>query len=317
MTSGRPAADDPDVPSEVVGALSWNDLQPLRRLGAVRRIRPGLLGLPFVVAALVVGAWWARGLASAATDPLTDWAALAAWTLAGVAAVAAVLLPVALMRRVPDALASQPLLFAGLALGSLVALIDAVIGLWLLDLPTAAIDLTGFAQDVLPAIGLALVGLGLVRLRGRWPRRPWLLIAIVAVYLGLALLPAGILAVQAQLGSLELFGGGPSLSAILRALATSLLVWVAVDAWLDHEAPARFWGLLAIALPLRLVAAVFQVPQDVAVLAFQGDLGTLVLLPATLAGTLSVLATFVAYARYAPSPGQPAGSSLSAAELMQ
>ncbi len=316
MTSGRPAADDRDVPSEVVGALSWDDLKPLRRLGAVGRLPRGVVSLPFLIAALIVAAWWATSLGTGTTFPNPSWLWSTVWILEGSAFVVTVLLPVALLLRVPDALASQPILFAGLTLGSVVVLVDAVVGLWLLD-ATGLLEAVNVGHGIGVPLGLALVGLGLVRVRGRRPGRPWLLVAIEALYLGLELLPAGILAIQAQLGQGGIVDIGPDPAGILRALATGFVVWVAVDARLDHAAPAGFWALLAIALPLRIVGGIFQVPQAIAVFVFQGDLGPYFGLPGTVTAVLVVLCAFVAYGRYAPGRDQSAGSSLSAAELMQ
>ena len=316
MTSGRPAADDRDVPSEVVGALSWDDLKPLRRLGAVGRLPWGAVSAPFVVAALIVAAWWATGLGSRTAFPDPAWLWSAVWVVEGTVFVMTVLLPVALVRRVPDALARQPILFAGLALGSLAIFVDALVGLWLPD-SGGLLDAADRVHALVVPLGLALVALGLVRVRGRRPGRPWLLIAITALYVGLEVLPAGILAIQAQLGQDGIVNGGPSPAGVLRALATSAVVWVAVDAWLDHEAPSRFWGLLALALPLRIVGAIFQVPQVIAIYVFQGDLGAPFGLPSTIAAALVVLCALVAYGWYLPGRGQPAGSSSSAAELMQ
>ena len=110
MGSIRPAIDDTDLSTEVVGALSMADLGPFGR---------SPLRLLFVVAAAVV----AIGRGELIAGNLGIGGPLDVAAFAGVSAATetlVVLLPVALLWRVPAAPRTHPMLLGGLALGALV-----------------------------------------------------------------------------------------------------------------------------------------------------------------------------------------------------
>jgi hypothetical protein len=232
-----PAIDDADTPSAAVGSMPPVDLA---RVG-------GPLALVFVVGAAFVVAQ-RSGWIGPGPNPLS--AALALGTFASVARV---LLPAALLVRAPDAPRTHRLLFAGLAVGAAAEVLRSAVHVWVLpggtdDPVWVTLDIAG---DGLIALGGLLVGLGLIRLRPRAPGRTWLLVAIAVAYVAFAYAPDRAVALATS-SDYSLGYGVPLYVAWL--LASAFVAWVAVGAWLDRESPRAFWGLLALALPLTLLA---------------------------------------------------------------
>ena len=297
MSSVRPTFDPPERRTEVVGALTLADLGPLGR-------RP--LSLVFVVAAAGLALSHASLIASdlAIGVPL-DVAAFAAVSAATQTMV--VLLPAALLWRVPTAPRTHRTLLVGLALGALVEMLrlGAAFASTSFSDPSIGPGLNTLAWLVLPAASL-LVGLGLLHLRaGRMTRRG-MLVVIASMYLVLSLVPLGA----------ELIGNEPVfvtwvflVSGILVPLAAAFAGWVPVDAWLAGERPSRFWGLLALGVPLYVVGALlggeWLLPAWLALPADPAAVNDIVLASAGLGGILTLAAVglaFVAYARLTPSP---------------
>ncbi len=217
-----------------------------------------------------------------------------------------VLLPAALLWRLPTAARTHRTLLAGLALGAMVELFRlgaALATTYGNQLPGP--DLNTVASLVLPVASL-LVGLGLLELRGGKTTRRGLLVVIASLYLAVSLVPIG-----ADLIANEAIA--PTwLSPVLLIVAPLLAAfagWVSADAWFAGDRPTRFWGLLALGVPLFVIAAVvsqggwalmtWAIPVDpVAV----NDLGYVT---STLGEIFSLIAAglaFVAYARLTPSP---------------
>jgi hypothetical protein len=210
------------------------------------------LSLLFVVAAAAVAVGRGRLIA----DDLGTGGPLDVAVLSSVATIGetlVVLLPVALIWRIPTAAHTHRVLFAGLAVGALVE----VLRLGAFVAPGNPLDLTlhevleSLAWLALPLGGL-LVGLGLLRLRGGLATRRGMLVVIAFGYLVLNLVPLG----AALIGGESIGVTWQSVvSQILVPVTTAFVGWVAVDAWLDHEEPGRFWGLLALAVPLYVAGA--------------------------------------------------------------
>lgn len=297
MSSVRPTTDPPERRTEVVGALTLADLGPLGR-------RP--LSLVFVVAAAGLALSHAPLIASdlAIGVPL-DVAAFAAVSAATQTMV--VLLPAALLWRVPTAPRTHRPLLAGLVLGALVEMLrlGAAFSSTSFSDPSIGPGLNTLAWLVLPAASL-LVGLGLLHLRaGRMTRRG-MLVVIASMYLVLSLVPLGA----------ELIGNEPVfvtwvflVSGIVVPLLAAFAGWVPVDAWLAGERPSRFWGLLALGVPLYVVGALlgggWLLPAWLALPADPAAVNDIVLASAGLGGILTLAAVglaFVAYARLTPSP---------------
>ncbi len=293
--------DDRDLPGDVVGAISWDDLKPLRRLGAVARIPTTALDLVFLAAAFVVIAWWTKTIAAALAEPNVPLMAVPTAVLDEATAVVVALLPVALLWRAPHAPGTHPWLLTGLAVGAAYECFSVVGGLWQVDVSISTpLSTLQSALPYLHPVGIALVGVGLLAIRTGKPRRLRLLAALVGLYVAIELVPAATIATSGALGSDPLWGSAIQWVGILTAITSGFAVWVAVGTWLDREAPVAFWGLLALALPLRLVAAIITVPQDILVLTFQGSLPEIAGTVVSLTYAVAVLLAFVAYARYLP-----------------
>ena len=240
--------DGPQLPVEALGPRlpipDWLELPPLGWLFVV-----GAAGV--IVARLdrVIG-----------TTPETVVVAAAA---SAIAAALVALLPAALLLRVPDAPTRQPALFVGLAATALTEWVQAALFAWSPPLLTANPSLWTVLSDVqvpLEVLASLLIALGLLRLRPGGATRPWLLVVIVGLALGFQGLQVGLLATWAH-QSLDLLAFGPG---VLLTAAGGVATWVPVSAWLDHDAPRGFWGLLALGFPLGLLSGAIGLAQMVA-----------------------------------------------------
>ena len=295
MRSASPTTDQPERTSEVVGALTLPDLGPLAR-------RPLSILFVVVAASLTLGRGWLIARDLGLGGPL-DLAALAAVSAATNAVV--VLLPAALLWRVPTAPRTHRTLLVGLALGGLVEILRfgaAFVPTSFGD-PSIGPGLTTLAWLVLPAPSL-LVGLGLLHLRAGQMTRRGMLVVIATLYLVLSLVPLGA----------ELIGNAPVVvtwvflvSGIVVPLLAAFAGWVPVAAWLAGARPSRFWGLLAMGVPLYVVGALLGggwllpawvvAPADPAAL---NDIATASLALGELFAFGAVSLAFVAYARLTP-----------------
>ena len=221
-------------------------------------LRP--LGWLFVVGAACVIV--ARLDRLVGTSPATT--VLAAGPQAIAAALVA-LLPAALLLRAPDAPTRRRPLFFGLAATALTEWVQAAVFTWSPPLVTANASVWTVLSDVLVPLGVLgslLIALGLLRLRPGGATRPWLLVIIVGLDLGFLGLQIGLVATWAHL-SFDLVTFGPD---VLLTAAGGVATWVPVSAWLDHDAPRGFWGLLALGFPLGLVARAIGLTQTVAMM---------------------------------------------------
>jgi hypothetical protein len=243
MAGIHPTIDAPDEPPDVVGALSLPDLSRFERSPAI---------LVFVVAAVVV----ALGRGASVASYLGNGGSLE--TAASAAIFAAtetilVVLPAALLWRIPAAPRTHPVLLGGLGVGALVE----VLRLGASALATSGTDpsvssILGTLAWLIVPVGSLLVGRGLLRLRASWSARRGLLVVIAFLYLALRLVPLGA----------ELLGNEVVIvtwlfpvTGILVPITAALAGWVAVDAWLDGQRPTVFWGLLALGVPLYVISA--------------------------------------------------------------
>ena len=228
--------DRPGLPAEAMGPRlplpDWLELPPL--------------GWLFVVGAacvIVARLGWLVGSSPATTVLSASPQAIAAALVA--------LLPAALLLRVPDAPTSQRPLFFGLAATALAEWLLAAVFTWSPSVLTANPSVWTVLSDVQVPLGTLaplLIGLGLLRLRPGGATRPWLLVVIVGLDLGFLGLQVGLVATWAH-PSVDLVTFGPD---VLLTAAGGVAAWVPVSAWLDHDAPRGFWGLLAIGFPLGL-----------------------------------------------------------------
>ncbi|MGO9178667.1 MAG: hypothetical protein ACLQHS_05245 [Candidatus Limnocylindrales bacterium] len=305
MSSSGSALESPGLPSEAVGPrrpiIAWLSLPPL--------------GWLFVAAAVFVAALRLQGITgeSAAMLPDTICAAVGAALVA--------LLPAALLIRLPESPRTQRLLFAGLALGAASEWAWATTFIWAIG--PGVVEWLGTLLFALwwplGGLGSLLLGLGLLRLRAR-RTRTGLLIGIGALYVALSLFTIGIVVAQVpQAYDLSVPNGFVTASgfalAVLVAVVGAFVVWVPVSAWLDHDAPRAFWGLLALAFPLSLVARAGGLIQTIAMQAFasedlysNGFFVVATTLSALVAAVVALLA-LVAYARETPLPEDAAEPS--------
>ncbi len=275
-----PGVDDPDTPTEAVG--SWPTID-LARLG----LPP--LGWVFVVVAVVVGAVRLRTLGGAPLDIVPEI------LFSAVEAVVVVLLPAALLWRAHDAMRTHALLLTGLALIAADRLVLATNQLWPLFLgDDGARTVFGLAWSLLAPAGSVLIGLGLLRLRAGPMRLP-VLATIIGVYVGISV--ASFL-IGAGTGTLDAYD---STLMILVPAAAAAAVWVPVAAWLESDAPQAFWGLLAIALPLGVIARLVTLLATIVGTSTQSNVMFVpVVTVNSILGCLAALLALVAYARMTP-----------------
>jgi hypothetical protein len=171
----------------------------------------------------------------------------------------------------------------------------------------------------LGGLGSLLLGLGLLRLRVR-RTRVGLLVVIGALYVGLSVLTLGIIVAQVpQSYDLGVPNGFVTASGfvllVLVAVVGAFVVWVPVSAWLDRDPPRAFWGLLALAFPLGLVARVGGFIQTIAMQAFasaglySSGLFVVATTLSALIGAIVAILALVAYAREMPLPDSAAEPS--------
>jgi hypothetical protein len=162
-----------------------------------------------------------------------------------------------------------------------------------------------------------LVGLGLLRLRPAGATRAWLLVLLIALDDGLLLGQVGLVAAWAH----QPLDVGWTAVQALGAAVGAFARWVPLAAWLDRDPPRRFWGLLALAFPLDLLAGLFGVAQNLAIVtlpprgATAGELVPGVATTETLIGAAVTCLAIVAYAFLTPRPsdGRPGDGSRAAA----
>jgi hypothetical protein len=255
---------------------------PFRSIEAAwTRLTP--LGWLFVALATYVG-WqeWLdipRGLPEHVPLALADM----------VRSVAVALLPAALLFRTAQAVRTQTILLLGLVGLAVAEVVQAaeLDPLWLFETDLSSPRDIGVwldPADVVGSIGAVLTGVGLLRLRAHPSSRRLLLVGTVLLYVAIPVASLAIAAVQP--GPL---GVVPSSVIVVLALAMAraFMVWPAVAAWLDRDAPRPFWALLAAGLPLRVISAGAIALIDV--LALSGPPpGTLVLVGAQQGGLVIV-----------------------------
>ncbi len=293
MSSWEPATDDSGVPRE-----------PAESRPAGVRLELPAVGWLFVAAAVFVVVARLVRIAGSAPEMVTLYAIAPA-----IASALRVLLPAALLVRVPDAPRTQRLLFAGLATGAAVAWLHAAIFAWSPSMLTGNPSVWTVVPALLPpleALAALLVGLGLLQLRARRSTRAGLLVVIVALELGFLLGQLGLAAAWAY-QPLDL--GFTAVNALVAA-AGAFAAWVPVAAWLDRDPPRAFWELLALAFPLGLLAEAIGLTQTIAMTTSQpggrlsNDLFLVVTTAQALIGAVVSLLAIAAYARGTPLPGR-------------
>jgi hypothetical protein len=296
MSSVRPTADQPDGPTEVVGALTLADLGPLGRRPLSLMFVVAAVGLALTRASLISG-----DLGSGAPLDVGVFGALAAATETVVVG-----LPAALLWRVPAAPRIHRILLAGLALNALAEVLRLGSALASRSFTDASVAsaLDTLAWLILPAASL-LVGLGLLRLRDGPITRRGMLVVIASAYLVVSLVPVG----AELLGNAQVsFTPEFLLSGFLVPLFAAFAAWVSVDAWRAGERSSRFWGFLALGVPLYLVNALlgfgWALPAWVAMPADPAIANGIATASAALGQFFALAAVslaFVAYARLTPS----------------
>ena len=142
--------------------------------------------------------------------------------------------------------------------------------------------------------GGVLIGLGLLRLRAGSMRLP-VLATIVVVYAGISVASYLIGAGTGTLGAYD-----TALLLVVPA-AAAVAAWVPVAAWLESDAPEIFWGLLAIALPLGVIARLLTLVATIVATSTQSNVMFVpVVTVNSILGCLAALLALVAYARMTP-----------------
>jgi hypothetical protein len=286
MSPAKLPPEGPQLPAEAIGPRvpipAWLELPPLGWLSVV-----GATGV--IVARLdrFVGTFPSTTVLYASPQ--------------AIAAALVALLPAALLLRVPDAPNRQRPLFFGLAAMALSEWWQAVLVAWSPPVLTAnesVWTVLSYVQVLLGILAPLLVGLGLLRLRPGGATRPWLLLVIVGLSLGFLGLQVRLVTTWAQ-PSFDLVAFGPG---VLLTAAGGVATWVPVSAWLDHDAPRGFWGLLALGFPLGLVASALGLAQALAMVSgppmgLSSDV--LFLIATTLGGLIGAVVSILAIAAYA------------------
>ena len=286
MSPAEPPPDGSRLPVESLGPRlpvpAWLELPPL--------------GWMFVVGAACV--MLARLDRLIGTSPATT--VLSASPQAIEAALVA-LLPAALLLRVPDAPTRQGPLFFGLAATALTEWVQAALFTWSPPLMIANASVWTVLSDVQVPLGVLaslLIALGLLRLRPAGATQLRLLVVVVGLDLAFLGLQIGLVATWAHL-TFDLVAFGPE---VFLTAAGGVATWVPVSAWLDHDAPRGFWGLLALGFPLGLVARAIGLTQTVAMMSAppQGlSSDALFLIATTLGALIGAVVSILAIAAYA------------------
>ncbi|HEY7599730.1 MAG TPA: RDD family protein [Candidatus Limnocylindrales bacterium] len=171
-----------------------------------------------------------------------DWLWLA---LVAATAVGTVLLPVALLWRVPGAARRHPVLLLGLALAAALVIGRYLFGLVALDLPPLYAA-GGSLLSPLSILAPVVVALGLLALRPRGATHAPLFMLLAAVYLFVPL--SRLFALEHVVGDVVVIGGG-----VFGALTSAFAAWVVLGAWLEREPPRPFWAALVGAAVLGFV----------------------------------------------------------------
>jgi hypothetical protein len=274
---------------------------------------------------------WIQAIADAlgtVGNPLADWSIdlpVLGGAIEGAAAVLPVLLPAALLYRIPNAARTQRVLLGGLSAGATIELVRRL-ALPLLP-PPSTIDALAAQQTVtagllgvLGIVGPLLIGLGLAHLRGpRPPARPAevALLALLGVAWVIEVASAGVpVATQSR-------SSGPLWTPMLVSTVLGLVaapcfafqLWVPLTAWRDRRAPAPFWRLLGLASLGALLSLVFALVVNLGtanVIAWPGIVepgnsgGPLISTVAQAFLAVSVLLALAAYGWHAPAPGDGA-----------
>lgn len=252
------------------------------------------MGLPALAWLFIAAGLAVAGLRLVALVGTPTASLLLAGALYTVAAVATALLPAALLHRVPTAPRRHPLLFSGLSLLALAAVLRAAAQL--LRLGSAETLLISDFVFVGELAGLLLVGVGLLALRASGSAWQPLLILLAGTYLIGSIAPA--LLSGALVVDLLAFLGRSVLSTIALAFAHA----IPLVAWLDRDEPRPFWGLLALVVPLHIAGLVMSAVAMLIVSPEQA--GVFELTNPIFSGLAALvgIAALVAYARYAPRP---------------
>ncbi len=260
------------------------------------------LGWGIVLAAVGVLVAPLTRVAGVAPQPVV-LAAGCTWAAMALAA----LVPASLLHRVPAAPRTHPMLLAGLLCGAAVEWLHAIGTALAPALLTSAPSLWSLLPDLAVPLEIAsplLITLGLLRLRASGPTRPGLLGLLAVLNLGLLLAP---LAIVSAWSHRPPDPGTDALQAIL-AVAAAGATWVPLAAWLDREPQRAFWGLLALAVPLAIVAGLVGLGELATQVAGPPGrptpeglfLGTSI--AQAVLGALASGCAILAYARYTPEP---------------
>ncbi len=236
----------------------------------------------FIAFALVDVAWFVVGASFATRPSPTD---VLAYVLQVVPALAAVLLPAALLARHPDAPGRLPILLAGTMLLALVQGLFILAGPLqplLVSIAPASEELPQLAPlaslyDVLTlliaGVGILAIGLGLSRARwyedrtGAWPAAIVPVTAIFATVVAVISVVGGSLGAGPVPEAYVVYLATDGLLGILRLIAWAYIAATALRGWRAGEDPVVGWGLLAaasvvIVLTLALINLGGIVPID-------------------------------------------------------
>lgn len=275
--------------------------------------------------------WWIQVIAGAlgtVGNPLGDWSAdlsVLGAGIEGAAAVLPVLLPAALLYRIPSAARTQRLLLGGLLLGAAIEVLQRL-ALPLLPAPST-VDAIVAQQTAVASLqgaslilGPLLIGLGLARMRGPRSRIGPAEIAFLAL-LGVAWVSeigSGVAPMVARGGLAGPLATATLVLTVLMVGATPSIayqLWVPLTAWHNRNSPATFWRLLGLASIATLLALGIAVVVNLSManaIDWPGVLGSGIgggpfepLLSAAGKGSLAVsaLLALVAYGWHAPATG--------------
>jgi hypothetical protein len=184
--------------------------------------------------------------------------------IAGLGDVAPVLLPAAILYRVPSATRTYPMLLIGAGLVAAWTLFNAAFTWWAGNTNDVeqVVSASTFAQIATLArfCGLVLMAAGLRFIRVRRPSSRAIAATVAAI--ATALLPTALIYLRFDLT-------GVNIALIGLDLATTIAIgaWlgVPIGAWLDGERPGRFWLPLAVVSVAGLGVNVLQAIQSLTI----------------------------------------------------
>ena len=237
---------------------------------------------------------FALGLSQAGSSPLELAIPIA---LRALAPALMLLVPAALVRRVPDVAIDHPAVLAGITLVALATSVPVVFAAIrpVIDISQILGGSGSTVYSVVGAAGYGLVGLGLLRIAPAAARR----IDLLAVVAG-----ANLLLALGSIAVIDFYGSGTLVIGwfgFLSVAALSFALWPPVAATVLGLEPAGFWRVLALVFPITVIDGVLALVVTVDSVVLHGsDLFLAEFYLSSLATVAVSVAWLIAFGRRVP-----------------